>query len=165
MVILKASGKLHLSNYGKDLRSLAMYQKGREFIVAALLLRNEDRAGYVYLHLVCQGVEIIFKSLLLFKDYKTYKPKLGNRKLFGHDLCKVVNVWSKKLNGGRVNKKFYKEIEALNDHYKGHNLRYGSNLDIFLTPRSFKTTEIIRQLQRTLLKTNKMLERKGLMDK
>jgi hypothetical protein len=60
---------------------LKHYQKGRYFIGAALLLRKHGGDEYVVLHLLCQGVEIVLKALLLLHDFDKYRTLL---KGYGH---------------------------------------------------------------------------------
>jgi len=64
-----------------------MYVKGKNFLGAAILLRQKGGYEYVVLHLMCQGVEVTLKALLLLKNYKRYEPKL---KKYGHRLMPLV---------------------------------------------------------------------------
>jgi hypothetical protein len=50
------------------------YKKGCHFVAAAILLDQKDGDFYVVLHLLCQGLEIITKALLLLKDFDKYQP-------------------------------------------------------------------------------------------
>ena len=58
-------------------------------MAAAVLLRKHGGDKYVVWHLLCQGIEIILKALLLFLDYKKYN-KL--QRTFGHDLEKIISA-------------------------------------------------------------------------
>jgi len=105
--------------------TIPMYEKGRSFILAGGLLKAYDGHKFVYLHLICQGVENIFKSVLLSKNYEKYKPKIAD-KPFGHDLENLSNEVFRTLNITNINLDFLKEIKELNVFYKKHDLRYGS---------------------------------------
>ena len=67
-----STATLKLAPHGKRLVAQSMYSKGGAFIGAALLVRREAGYEFVVLHLLCQGVEIIFKSLLLMLDYDKF---------------------------------------------------------------------------------------------
>jgi hypothetical protein len=58
-----------LSRDGKQEIAAAMYVKGKNFLGAAMLLRQKGGYEYVVLHLMCQGIEITLKAFLLFKDH------------------------------------------------------------------------------------------------
>jgi hypothetical protein len=63
-----------LSNAGKQEIAKSMFHKGCAFLGAYVLLRQNDKSEpteYVALQNLCQSVEVILKSLLLFKDYDT----------------------------------------------------------------------------------------------
>ena len=107
--------------------TVSMFEKGRSFVMAGGLVKAYEGHRFVYLHLLCQGLECIGKALLLAHDYEKYAPKL--RKDFGHDL----EVLIKEVNGNRPNKMFtdnaMKELIKLNCYYKRHMLRYGDASD------------------------------------
>ena len=65
MAMRVKSGSGRLTIHGKRLVAESMYAKGKGFLGAALLLRREGGYGYVVLQLLCQGVEITLKALLL----------------------------------------------------------------------------------------------------
>jgi len=91
----------------------------------------------VFLHLLCQGLEIIIKSLLLMQNYDTYKPKLKKDKKkggLGHDLVKCYEELRKELDNKPLRKKdkdIMSELKILNNFYEKHILRYGNLLDFF----------------------------------
>jgi hypothetical protein len=78
-----------LTTHGRQFIASALYSKGRSFVRAAVLLQKHGGDQYVVLHLLCQGIEIILKALLLFLDYKKYS-KLQRK--FGHDLNEVISA-------------------------------------------------------------------------
>ena len=133
-----------VTNQGKRLIAEAMYTKGKNFIGAALLVRGQGGSEYVVLHLLCQGVEIVLKSLLLLKDFDSYENKL--RKPLGHDLNKTVAAVRKAFGVGRVSPELAAELERLNDLYKGHLLRYASPYDVFIDPKSIPSKLTLRRI-------------------
>lgn len=134
-----------------------MYQKGKEFLAAALLIKSKGSFTHVPTHLVCLAVELILKSLLLFRDYKKYKPLLPKRNAFGHDLVALALEWKTELNRNRINAQFLEELKLLHEYYINKGLRYGSLVDVFMAADSIKTKETLKQLQRIVLKTDKIL--------
>jgi hypothetical protein len=82
---------LALADGGNRRVSVSMYLKGRAFVGAAILLNphaESDDMEYVVLHLLCQGIEVVLKGPLLFKDYDNYTGRLKNS--LGHNLCKIA---------------------------------------------------------------------------
>jgi hypothetical protein len=65
-----------------------LYGKGKNFIGAARLLRQCGGDEYVVLHLLCQGLEITLKALLLLRNFANYRPRLRN---YGHDLMRLAS--------------------------------------------------------------------------
>jgi hypothetical protein len=59
-------------------RARLMVERGKGFVAAALLLNQKNQHSEVVLHLLCQGLEVFIKRLLLIKDYDTHDPKLEN---------------------------------------------------------------------------------------
>ncbi len=70
-----------------------MYAKGKAFLGAAIPLRQQLEYEFVVLYLMCQGIEILLKGVLLVLDYNEYKPKLKTE--LGHNLVRIVQVASK----------------------------------------------------------------------
>jgi len=130
-VNLKSSAG-HLADPGKRMVAESMYAKGKSFLGAAVLLRRHGGDEYVVLHLICQGVEITLKALLLFKDYDHYWPRL--RRPLGHNLIRIVTTASKESGLPPVSKDLATELEALNLLYSNHWLRYGTFRDILGRP-------------------------------
>jgi hypothetical protein len=87
------AGKGVITTHGKELIARSMYEKGKGFIGAALLLRQQGGYEYVVLHLVCQGLGIVMKALLLFKNYDFYSGRV--KKDFHHDLKKLMTTVSR----------------------------------------------------------------------
>ena len=90
MVELKVTFKpSDLTLHGGRYIAHALYSKGRSFMGASVLLKDHGGDEYVALHLLCQGIEIVLKALLLELDYKKY-DKLQRK--YGHDLQKVISA-------------------------------------------------------------------------
>jgi hypothetical protein len=145
---------LGLTTHGRKLLAGALYSKGRSFVGASVLLRRQGGDEYVVLHLLCQGIEIILKALLLFLDYKKY-DKLQRK--FGHDLEKVISA---AIDGYRLHPlrpALAAEVKALNDFYSKHLLRYAGIHDIFIAPGSIGSGRTFRRLAAVLRLANREL--------
>src|SRR6266852_9474760 len=118
------SGTAHLSIHGKWVVAESMYAKGKSFLAAAVLLRQRGGYEYVVLHLICQGIEITLKALLLFRDYDCHKGQL--RKPLDHNLNRIVTAASLRPISGAL----AIELATLNSLYSKHLLRYGTFYDI-----------------------------------
>ena len=69
MTIQYAEAALRPTPYAKRLMADGHYRRGQHFIAAAILLRQHGGHEYVVLHLLCQGVEIVLKAILLLRDF------------------------------------------------------------------------------------------------
>jgi hypothetical protein len=132
--ILMLSGTAHLSIHGKRVVAESMYAKGKNFRAAAILLRQRGGYEYVVLHLICQGIEITLKALLLFKDYDRYKDQL--RKPLDHNLNTIVAAASTEFSLRPISGTLATELAALNSLYSKHLLRYGTFYDILVNPQT-----------------------------
>ena len=160
VVKLKASGPMRLSNHGRKRVALSMYVKGKNFLAAAILLRNHGQPNaneYVVLHLTCQGVENVLKGLLLLRDFKSYYRML--KQPLGHDLKKLVKTVIKEFHVRTLPKKYMDEINQLSNLYSKHILRYGNGYDILVNPSTIpselnlrKITAIVRLSERYIKK-------------
>jgi hypothetical protein len=128
------SGTAHLSMHGKWVVAESMYAKGKNFLAAAILLRQSGGYEYVVLHLICQGIEITLKALLLFKDYDRYKGQL--RKPLDHNLNKIVAAATMEFSLRPISGILAIELATLNSLYSKHLLRYGTVHDILVNPQT-----------------------------
>jgi hypothetical protein len=110
-VEMKSQGPGHLTSYGKRMVGESMYTKGKNFAVAALLLRQRHGYEYVVLHLLCQGIEITLKGLLMMRNYDKYKGKLKHT--FGHDINKLIGAAVTEFNVHPVRPAVEAELEML----------------------------------------------------
>jgi hypothetical protein len=139
-VQLSATGG-RLTPYSKRIVARSWYTRGKGFLGAAVLLRRRGGHEDVVLHLICQGIEIVLKSLLLFVDYDAHKPRL---KKYRHDLAPLAaDVLSAfKLNPLRPGPS--EEIQQLSSLYAAHLLRYSSPVhDIFLNVSATIPTRLV----------------------
>lgn len=107
--------------------TVPMFEKGRSFIMAGGLVKAYEGHRFVYLHLICEGLECIGKSLLLAHDYEKYKPMLINP--FGHDLELLVAEVDRNADSILLSPQSIAELKLLNIFYKKHILRYGDDAD------------------------------------
>jgi len=142
-VEMKASGGA-LTIHGKRMVAESMYAKGRSFIGAALLLRQRGGYEYVVLHLLCQGIEITLKGLLLIKDYDKYKGKL--KSAFGHNIKKLVAVAISEFGVRPMRPALEAELEMLTSLYSRNRLRYGTFYDVLVNPETIQSCLTLRKI-------------------
>ena len=153
--IVSATGTAHLTTHGKRVVAESMYAKGKAFLGAAILLRRKNGYEYVVLHLLCQGIEISLKGLLLIADYDKYKPQL---KKLGHNLVKIVETASQVAGIKPLRPSVRAELETLSKLYSAHLLRYGSGYDILVNPTTISSNLVFHRMAAVL----RIVERKGL---
>ncbi len=158
MTALTTTGTATLARAGKRDVAQSMYSKGVGFLGAALLIRRHGGNEYVILHLLCQAIEIILKSLLLALDYDRFKPKLKAQ--FGHHLDRIADAACSAFNLSPLRPELRAELKGLSNLYAQHYLRYGSGLDILIDPRSLESRRVLRRMYAVL----RLLRRKGLMN-
>ncbi len=130
-----------MTTYAMSLLAKAMYEKGRSFIGASLLFNQKNGNEFVVLHLLCQGIEIVLKAMLLAKDYSHYKPRLKD---IGHNLIKAAAA-ARRATGQHVfTHGTLVELQRLNAYYQQHLLRYAGNVDIFIDPVSIPHERVFR---------------------
>jgi len=147
IIELNTSGPMRLSIYGRGRVALSMYVKGKNFLAAAILLRQHGGPvanEYVALHLICQGVEIVLKGLLLFRNYEKYKTML--RKPLGHNLKKLVKTATTEFRVRPLSAKHMQEIEQLSNLYSNHILRYGNGYDILVNSSTIPSELTLRKI-------------------
>lgn len=126
--------------YAKQLVAQSMYEKGKAFLGAALLLRQRAAYEYAVLHLLCQGIEVLGKGYLLSASYDTHKPKLRS---YGHNLVKLVAAVERAANIRILRPATRAELEVLNNLYMQHLLRYGSGYDILVNPKTIPSRKVL----------------------
>jgi hypothetical protein len=130
-----------MSGHAKDIVARAMYEKGKAFLGACILVEQKRGNPSVVLHLLCQGIEIVLKAVLLAHDYNVHKPRLVK---LGHNLVRIaasarqatgLHVFT---HGAQV------ELAGLSTFYSLHVLRYASNFDIFIDASTIPYRRVAR---------------------
>lgn len=137
---------MRLTRHGKMIIARAQFERGCAFVGAALLTRPhaiQEPQQYVFLHLVCQGIELITKGLLLTRDFDTYRPR---EKEFGHKITRLIEETLTVFNKRPLEPKLKAEIKYLADSFGEHRLRYASAMDIFIAPSSIECDLVLRKL-------------------
>jgi hypothetical protein len=135
------------TQYTKRLMAQQLYHTGKHFIAAALLLRQhgrQQRSGgdeYVVLHLLCQGIEIVVKALLLYRDFDKYNRLI---KRYGHNLVRITTEALTLFQLHPLRKNLADELSALNNMYMEHRLRYGLLDRFFIEPMSIPSDLVLR---------------------
>ena len=66
--IVKRRTTLAATPHAQNIRARMMVERGKGFVAAAVLLDQKARHYEVVLHLICQGLEVFIKGLLLIRD-------------------------------------------------------------------------------------------------
>ena len=135
------AGTTYLTNYGKAGVTLVMYEKGKSFIGAAVLVNQKNGHKAVVLHLLCQGIEIVLKAVLLKVDFTEYKPQLQP---LGHNLTKIAAEVRKATNLHVFIGEAGLELKTLDQFYRKHLLRYASTFDILIDPITIPSNKVLR---------------------
>jgi hypothetical protein len=145
--VVKGRTVLAATPHAKNLRARLMVERGKGFVAAAMLLDRKDRHYEVVLHLLCQGLEIFVKGLLLLRDYDRYSPKLTK---YGHNLVRLVNVGLSEFKAQPLPKDVAKELAILSNLYSQHLLRYSSLLDVVGGLATVKIDLVTRRLSKVM---------------
>ena len=141
--IISATGVGFLTTEGKCVIADVMYAKGQAFVIAAALLKRNNGYEYAVLHLLCQGIEVALKGLLLHINYDQFKLEL---KSLGHNLIKIVNSTTCASGLKPPRYELQVELETLSKLYSKHLLRYGSNHDIFVSASTIPSDRLFRRI-------------------
>ena len=152
-----------LTDLGEFKIAKSQYEKGKAFIGAAILLKQHtdkkhfDREPhkYVYLHLIAQGVELIVKSFLLFKDYRKFEPKQAK---YGHDLPKLVTNTLREFSQNPLSDTLKTELGILGGKYAKHTLRYAGLTDIFIDPVSIRSDRVLHRIAVAIRLANRAIK-------
>lgn len=138
--------------HGKRLIALSMCEKGKSFMGAALLLRNQGGYECVVLHLLCQGIEVLGKGYLLLQNYDKYEPQLRS---IGHNLDKLLREVEQVSGINLRARGVQTEVTELNQLYSQHLLRYGSGMDVLIDPKTISSDRVLRRLAAVLRYANR----------
>ncbi len=138
-----------------------MYEKGRSFLMAAGLIKAYAGHRFVYLHLLCQGLENVGKAILIRLDEPRYGPALKDR--FGHDLEILVGELKTHGQAGFLSEQAESELIRINNFYKRHRLRYGDKIDTLPNALEIQADALHRDLVRVLARLNEDFGERGSM--
>lgn len=147
---------MKLTQHAKRIVAHHMFDRGKQFIKGAVLLRREVGYQYVVLHLFCQGLEIILKGLLLLRNYNLYKPQLKN---IGHNLIEATEKLRLDFGSKPLKKDIMEQLEGLNNLYRIHLLRYASPLDIVFDPKQFPSNLVFKKAIQLIMLGNRILRK------
>ncbi len=117
----------NLTDAGKRRVARDMIIRGVHFLGAAIFLKREGGHGYVVRHLLCQGLELLLKGILLYHDFNGYWPKL---KGFSHDLMSLSSEVGRAYKVRPMSQGLTAELKVLSGWYAMHLLRYSSGLEL-----------------------------------
>jgi len=137
---------LQMTQYSKNEIAKWMLYRGQSFLKSAILLKQSGGSHDVELYNICQGIEVVLKSFLLFKDYDKYKPLLPNRARFGHNLVKLTDAAIFEYGIKSLSSDETTELELLNEYYINHYLRYSGAHDLLFPSTNVKYGRIVRKL-------------------
>jgi hypothetical protein len=121
--------ELHPTAFTKNLIATEMFRRSVAFMEAARLLRESVGAGYVVLHIECQAIELLLKSLLLAVDYDRFWPQL---KKISHHLDRAADALTESLKMPAVSGGIRAQLLDLTAIYSKSIFRYSGNHDILI---------------------------------
>jgi hypothetical protein len=134
-----------LEPHGKNLVAHAMFRKGKQFLAAAVLLHQKASYGNVVLHLLCQGLEIVQKGLLLARNYDKFKSQLTDKRMLGHDLVRGSLALQIEYALKPLKRETEVQLQLLNRYYCRHLLRYGNIRDILCSTKKLQFEAVMRR--------------------
>jgi hypothetical protein len=146
--IVGAVGRARPTVHAKQAVAAAMYKKGKSFVGASLLLRRQGGDEYVVLHVLCQGIELVLKAVLLVKDYDRYKSRL--KKPLGHNLMASCDAVADAYGKPRLRGSTREQLKTLSKLYEEHLLRYGTHHDIFIDASTIPTGRVMHRISTML---------------
>ena len=147
---------MQLSNYAKHRSAQQMYVRGKQFTGSAILLERSQGDGYVVRHLICQGIELILKGILLLHDFDKYDPLLHKKKHFGHSLCNCAREVCS-IYGLKLHPPLNQELQKLDSFFNQHLFRYGKLVEVFFPPDSIPFERSIRRLAAMMRKFDRQI--------
>lgn len=131
--------------HAKRLRARFMFGRGQNFLAAAVLLERHGGDGFAVLYLLCQGVEVVLKALLIMRGYEKHKPRL---KKFGHNLSRLADAARLEFGLNALRPPLKEELDGLNRLYANavYPLRYASFLDLLVDPATVPRALVTRRL-------------------
>jgi hypothetical protein len=123
--------------------ALGHLRRGQHFIGAAVLLREKGGDEYVVLHVLCQGIEIVLKAVLLLRDFDRYQPRLVR---YRHNLLDLASDALAEYKLHPLRAPVWDEFKELDRLYSHHILRYGLLLHSLVDPTSIPHMHVFRRI-------------------
>ncbi|MCZ7652669.1 MAG: hypothetical protein M5U13_16460 [Thermoanaerobaculia bacterium] len=139
---------MKLARHGKLLVARSMFAKGSSFLAAAALLHQRKGQDWAVLHLLCQGLETILKSLLLIRDYDRYWPQL--KRPLSHNLALIAATTAAEYRLKAPSGALALELRRLDSLYSAHVMKYGGPIDLFIDPATVPTDRVFRRAMAVL---------------
>ena len=153
--IVSATAHMKPTAYGKRMIAMATYKKGTSFVAAAILLNRHGGDASAVLHVLCQGIEVLMKGILLVVDYDKFRPQL---RALGHDLVKTSETALKAAGLPTFSGAALQDLRTLNTLYVKHLLRYGSSYDVLVDAKTISYGRALRRIAALM----RQLQRKGI---
>jgi hypothetical protein len=93
---------------------------------------------------MCQGIEVVLKALLIYKDKSKYGPKL--RREYGHDLVKLADEVLRVYKLKPMSQSVRAELVFLSKLYESHFLRYGDARELVFNAGSIQDKHLVPRL-------------------
>ena len=119
-------------------------------------LRQQKGDEYAVLHLLCQGIEIVLKALLLLRDFDKYQPLL---KTYGHNLIRLAAATQTEFKLDPLRPAVLNELKELNRLYSQHLLRYDLLTDALVDPTSIPSKLVLQRALAVLRLADRELTR------
>ncbi len=135
-------------------------ETGKEFYIAALLLKQNSRPSIVYLNLICQAFENISKYIICRNNgYNYCYPDLKKAGKFGHHLDLILReLKNDVVCRGFITVKLEGDINRVSSAYNERDLVYGNLETLFTGTSAYETESIFKFLESiiSLLKDNQV---------
>jgi hypothetical protein len=102
-----------------------------------------------------QGVELVLKSFLLYRDYDRYSVVI--KKNLGHDLKKAADAVIAEFKVKSLSPDLDEELQSLSNLYKNHLLRYATGYDHFVNPTTIQSNLVLGKLAVVVRLANRSL--------
>lgn len=148
--IVNIEGQLKLTAFGKKLKGSIMFSKGKEFIGASILLKQQqENSSFVQIYLLLQGIEVLLKGVLLMEDFDKYSGEVLKKK-FHHNIPKLISEVKGLYKISRLDSKFESAINALLSTNPWVGLRYAWAVDFFLDPMEYEVEMVYKKIIQTI---------------
>jgi predicted solute-binding protein len=111
-------------------------------VAGPLLHQKENVSSDVHLHLLCQGLENIQKSLLLARNYDAYRKPVRQMR---HNLILGSETLRAAYSLKPLRPQVQSTLEKLNSYYSAHLFRYSGIHDVFGVIRNVDYEPVVRR--------------------